>query len=230
MGSIIGKRSEGNPADTKTKPNGAEAKPGASTGAASTEKRGAAGADTGTGTGTTAEKKELPKLVPVESKKPEPVKAEAPKPKRVRKKKEPEKQKVDTQQLNIMIATLSTVIASRPGCEMWKLSQAEIESITTPLGNMIANSEKLQFIGEHSDAFSLISALIIITVPRFILMAQKQKEKKRYEITGSRTDTSVKESHKKAENKPSVGNAGQQDAAHRPANDGRLSFLGDAIA
>ena len=57
------------------------------------------------------------------------------KPKKVNKKKASEPV-VDTDTINMLIATLSTVVSSRPDCEHWALSEKEINSIALRLDNV----------------------------------------------------------------------------------------------
>ena len=101
------------------------------------------------------------------------------KPKKVNTKKKKQEDVIDTNQLNIIIKTISTLIASRPNCSHWLLSDAEIESITTPLSKMMQESEIFNKIGEHSNSIALVTACVSIFVPRIIQTTMIVKENKK---------------------------------------------------
>lgn len=100
------------------------------------------------------------------------------KPRKTRRKKTEETLPLDTASLNMIFATLSSVIASRPNCEHWLLNEKEIQSITTPLNNLLKESEAFKNIGEYSNQIALVTACITIFVPRLIITISKQKGKK----------------------------------------------------
>lgn len=116
------------------------------------------------------------------------------KPRKVRQTKKPAEVKpnMDTTQLNAIVLTLSTVVASRPNCEHWLLTQKEIESITTPLAKMMEESKALETIGQYSNQIALTIACVSVFVPRLIITVQKQKEEKARAISGQSTNTTVK--------------------------------------
>ena len=116
------------------------------------------------------------------------------KPRKVRQTKKPAEVKpsMDTSQLNAIVLTLSTVVASRPNCEHWQLTQKEVESITTPLSKMLEESKALETIGQYSNQIALTIACVTVFVPRLIITVQKQKEEKARAISGQSTNTTVK--------------------------------------
>ena len=164
---------------------------------------------------------------------------EQPKPKRTRKKKKEEVQIIDKANLNLMIAGLSAVIASRPDCEHWLLTEQEIDSITTPLCAMMAESEALKNMGQHTNQIALVMACITVFMPRLMITAKKKKEKKEHEITGNSVNTKVKFDGKRKGNNQitkdrkhtesdSIDN---RNAAPHDKNDGNdLSIYGAPIA
>lgn len=165
--------------DTGNKSNGGTAGNTSSTTAgAGTSGTGSSG---GSGAGKTEEKK-VPQsgLLDVAEAPPAP---EAPKKKQIKKKK-PAKKKPDTapalssDQISSLIVSISTVIATRENLSMFALSEMEAEQIATPLANMIAKSEKLSAVNEHADAIALVSACLIIMLPRFIMYFDVIKQKK----------------------------------------------------
>ena len=96
---------------------------------------------------------------------------------------------IDTAQLDAVIMTVSTVIASRPNCEHWQLKDTEVKAITEPLSKMIAESDALSGVMEHSNQLALVVACITIFLPRIIVSVEKGKEKRKVERTGQRSDT-----------------------------------------
>lgn len=140
----------------------------------------AAAAETGrtAGTGRTAEAPQpLAKALVIEE--PQPPKPETPKGgKRDRKKKSAPKkapQAYNAEQISALILAASGIIGSRPGKEIFTLQPEEAQQLATPIANMIAKSEKLANLGEYADAISLVSAALIIFVPRFLVYADQQK-------------------------------------------------------
>ncbi|MBY1488962.1 hypothetical protein KWT13_19295 [Clostridioides difficile] len=195
MGEQLSKSNEKN-----IKSGGAGSKSTSTTGAGATK----TGAGTETGTGKSSGEEKLPKLVSVE------VPGES---EEERKKREERNQKrrekyasqknnttkktskkkeikaIDTTQINVLIETVSAIIASRPGWEIWRLSTHEIEQITIPLTNILKKSEAFDGLGEYADHIALAVACITIIAPRLIITLQKQKEAKKFELTRQRTDT-----------------------------------------
>lgn len=127
------------------------------------------------------------------------------KPRKVRQAKTPAQQPVDTKQLNAIIISLSAVVASRPNCEHWLLNEKEVESITTPLSKMLAESQALETIGQYSNQIALVMACVTVFAPRLFVTVQKQKEEKKRAITGQTTNTNVKDERRDT-SKSTTGN------------------------
>lgn len=113
------------------------------------------------------------------------------KPKKVNKKKTEEKPAIDVTQLNLIIGGLSSAVASRPNCAHWQLSEAEINSITVPLSKMMAESEMFSGVGQYSNQIALVMACMTVFMPRIFMTVQINKEVKKVERTGQRTNTNV---------------------------------------
>lgn len=79
------------------------------------------------------------------------------------------------EQLNNLIVSTSAVVASRPNCSHWLITEKEADSITTPLLKMIAESEKLEVIAKNSNQIALVIACITIFVPRLFVTMQMNK-------------------------------------------------------
>ena len=82
---------------------------------------------------------------------------------------------MSVEQLNALLMSTSAVIASRPNCSHWMLTEAECNSITKPLVAMIAESEKLEFVTKNSNQIALAVACFTIFVPRIFVTVQLNK-------------------------------------------------------
>lgn len=100
---------------------------------------------------------------------------------------------LDVTQLNLIIAGISSAIASRPNCSHWLLTPEEINSITVPLSKMIAESEALAGMGQYSNQIALVMACLTVFAPRLFITAQMTKEAKKLERTGQHTDTNYRD-------------------------------------
>lgn len=102
------------------------------------------------------------------------------KPKRGRKsKKSLSNDTLTAEQFSALIVSVSAMIASRDGMQHWMITDSEAQQIAKPLSNIIAKSESLKSLGEHADAFALITACIMIFAPRLIITMQTKKKKKK---------------------------------------------------
>lgn len=150
------------------------------------------GTGNNTGTGTTQAEKELPKLVSIDVPN-STLTDEEKKARRNAKDRERYQQRkaekgnsknskpnvIDKNQLNIIIATVSGIIASRPNMEVWMLSETEINQLTNPLSNIMAKSDTLSGMGEYADHIALLIACSTIVIPRIILTLDKHREVKK---------------------------------------------------
>ena len=114
------------------------------------------------------------------------------KPRKVRGKAKEQPEVIDKASLNMIVASLSAIVASRPNCEHWALTETEINSITDPLSKMLAESEAFSNLGQYSNQIALVMACVTIIVPRMIISIQKSKEMKQIARTGQRTNTNPK--------------------------------------
>lgn len=136
----------------------------------------AGGSTAGSTAGKTEEKK-LPGLPSVTA---API-PETPKKTPPKKKKAPAKkanpQAFDATQISALIQSVSTIVASRPGMEVFLLQPQEADQLATPIANMVAKSEKLKDLGDHADALALITAALVIFAPRVMLYSDTKKKK-----------------------------------------------------
>ena len=156
--------------------------------------------DTGTGTGTTTEQTTTtPQLSVLDDEKER-------KPKKVINKKA-KTNDLDTTQINTLIKTISTLIASRPNCSHWMLSDAEIVSITTPLTKMMQESDIFSKLGEHSNQIALVTACVTVFVPRILTSVMLIKEKKEHDRKVRKQVSQGPTNPNNGENNKSNGNA-----------------------
>ena len=198
-----------------------------------TSSSGKRGPGPGTGRGKT-EKEKAVELAVVET--PEPPKQGKPKQTRKPRKKKEEAKLIDQTSLNMVIGSISAVVASRPDCEHWMMTETEINSITTPLSKMIEESELFKDVGNYSNQIALVMACGTVFIPRIILSVQKGKEKKHREITGNAVETNVGTgkgiTKKKTYSKPVITDrTNQADTSTNDANvDTSQPWFGDALA
>lgn len=202
---------------------------------------------TGTGTAGTAgtgkpavgkTEKEKPAVVAVVTADENTTPAEKPaekKPKKVRRSPKKKETTVPAEQVDALLMAMSGMIAARPGCEHWAISQQEAHSVSVPLCNILDKSGFLQSMGENADAVALTMAAVTIIVPRAMITAGKIKEEKKRAKTGQTVDVAVKSDNKKAavaagSQSISVHDAGQSRNSHDvPRHSADLSFLGGVV-
>lgn len=123
---------------------------------------------------------------------------------------------VDKTTINMMLASVFSVIASRPNCEHWLLSEAEINSISDPLSKMLSESQAFANMGQYSNQIALVMACATVFLPRLFVTVQKQKEVKKYERTGQHTDTNPRPAKPSANTgKTQTSNSGDNRAHER---------------
>lgn len=157
------------------------------------------------------------------------------KPKKVRRDPKKKETSVPAEQVDALLMAMSGMIAARPGCEHWAISQQEAHSVSVPLCNILDKSGFLQAMGENADAVALAMAAVTIIVPRAMITAGKIKEEKKRAKTGQTVDVAVKSDDKKAtvasgSQSISGHDAGQSRSSHDvPRHSADLSFLGGVV-
>ena len=239
---------------------GAGGKTGGKTGGS----KGTTNSRTGTGTGTggnggsgagaaagkTAEKEpgkkpagladvNQPEPVPVKpGEVPEPKKPKA-RPKKVSKKKKAE-QKIPAEQVDKLIVGMSQMIAAKPNCAHWAITEQEAHGISEPLCNILERSGLLEKMGENTDAIALVVACSTVFVPRIMMTASIRKEVKRNAITGNTIDTNVQPGKQRQHKSKPTGGAGggsnerddkrTRSAVHDSGSNANLSGFGPVTA
>ena len=133
-----------------------------------------------------------------------------------KKAKEEKPQTLNSEQLTSLIVAISSMVASREGMSHWLISESEAKQISEPLSNIIEKSEHLKSLGEHADAFALVTACLMIFAPRLIITLQTNKAKKGVKkINGKHNnDTKSTDSNKQVPRKDAV----------TPSADGKTIF------
>lgn len=146
-----------------------------------------AGSSPAGGTEKRTEEKEVPSKLATIKTAPDNSEGAAPAPnapqKQQRRKKTTTKKKTpesgfNAEQISALLVSVSTIAATRPDLQMFALTEIEAMQIATPLANMIAKSEQLSKVGEYSDAISLVTACLVVMVPRLLMYSEMQKQKK----------------------------------------------------
>jgi hypothetical protein len=87
------------------------------------------------------------------------------------------------EQLAVLIKTIFDVMATRPGFEVWKLSQEESILLSDPLANILNKNPMIDKIAsEYGDYIALIVAIGTIIIPR-VMMQVKSRPKKEEKIS-----------------------------------------------
>lgn len=165
--------------------------------------RGRTGSGGTGGRGQQTEEEKLPKLVPVDVPGKEEEKAEIDAKLEEKRKKDRERKarsranakssprskgktkapSMEILQLKPILMTVSTMVASREGFEIWALSEAEINTLCEPIENMLAKTSALEKVGENSDAIALAIACFTIFIPKFLMWNSTRKQKKAQVVT-----------------------------------------------
>lgn len=193
-----------------------------------------AGAGTAAGAGTRkTEEKKLPEVSVVSADAPTiptpPEKKADKKPKKVNRSKGKKKEAaLPAEQMDALIVSLSGIVAARPKCQHWQISEQEAHSVSVPLCNILDKYEVFNKIGENSDAVALVVAAVSIVLPRAMISVAQVKEEKKHARTGNRTETNVKEGKTKGSSKelPAADAGSGKRAADVPNDASDLSFLG----
>ena len=125
----------------------------------------------------------FPRMVDVEVPSPE---EPSPTPKKPRPKKSTSSAKkigVTSENVSSIIKACGDIVGNREGFELWKLDDKECQQIADPLSKIIARSEYLERITEqYGDYIALMIATSTVIIPRMMIQASMNKEKKINEL------------------------------------------------
>lgn len=85
---------------------------------------------------------------------------------------------VDSTQIQMILLTISGIVASRPGMEVWNLTADEAKQIADPLANILQKSEAVANVtSEYADAIALVSACVMIFIPKYFVWKSMKPKK-----------------------------------------------------
>ena len=99
---------------------------------------------------------------------------EKPKRKRTTRKK---KTTVDSESVEKLLLTLSSVVATRKGWEHWQLSKQECKAIAEPLVEVMDKYDISKNFADNAPEIALAVACISVAVPRVMISSQKRRVK-----------------------------------------------------
>lgn len=149
---------------------------------------------------------------------------------------------INNSQVGTIINTVSGIVASRPNMAHWQLTPQEVDSIATPLTNILAKSEAFKGLEEHGDSVALVTACLTIVVPRIILtvatMEKKPKDKtivpikKEKKQNGVVNDNRTDRQHEAPKREDTITNDrdSRHVAEHGTNYDSSESVFGSALA
>ncbi|MED1170206.1 hypothetical protein P4U42_29220 [Bacillus paranthracis] len=127
-------------------------------------------------------------------------------------------------QLKPILMTVSQMVATREGFEIWALSETEINTLCEPIENMLAKTAALEKVGENSDAIALAIACFTIFVPKFLMWNATRKQKKAQVVTNYAK--SIQPTGNTGANKTGTTGASSGPSARKPTVSGQ-SFSGE---
>ena len=126
----------------------------------------------------------------------EPKKVDTPAPKKAAPKKaaprtaaaKKQEYKVETD-IKLFFVGISQILRAMPNGEILELQESEIEMLSKPIANILERNDLSETAGKYTDYTMLIVGAIIITVPRVILIRQKNEKKGGLQIVPAKTGT-----------------------------------------
>ena len=187
----------------------------------------------GTGTDTTDQKgkDESVLAVPEIVESPVPVPEKKPAKKRTTKKKKVVKKQpsFSADQISTLLMGVTSILASRPGMEVFMLSETECNQIAVPLANMIEESGYSESVGKYSNQIALGSACLMIFIPRILIYIEQQKSKKVQQNGGLKLERN-KESKSDGSNRKSDSGTNAGSTGNVPRNDSNVIATLPALA
>jgi hypothetical protein len=125
---------------------------------------------------------------------------------------------VDSTQIQMILLTISGIVASRPGMEVWNLTADEAKQIADPLANILQKSEAVANVtSEYADAIALVTACVMIFVPKFLLwQATKPKKPKNGEKINYGTQQLARSTNETRKNPGSDSTANRRTTNGKP--------------
>lgn len=128
--------------------------------------------------------------------------------------KKAEPQQLDASSIQSLIKTVFDLIATRPNCQHWALSDAEAMELAKPIADILADYAAVsETLTQNSKYIALVMAAFAIAAPRVVLSTQIRKAKKEAQhgiIAKSKTEIRT-ESKSEQAGKAGTGRAGSAD-------------------
>jgi len=114
-------------------------------------------------------------------------------------------------QLKTMIAAVSGIVSSIPGCAIWQLHETEIDMVTPPAVSILKRQGLDKKASKYGDYIMLAGAVTFIVAPRLIILSKQKGGKNANKNAGST-------SGRKPENTgpPVATNSGNNNTANAP--------------
>ncbi len=133
---------------------------------------------------------------------------------RIEKPKRPRRTKKDddlNDQLKTMIAAVSGIVSSIPGCAIWQLHETEIDMVTPPAISILKRQGLDKKASKYGDYIMLAGAVTFIVAPRLIILSKQKGGKNANKNVGST-------SGRKPENTgpPAAANSGNNNSTNTP--------------
>ena len=84
---------------------------------------------------------------------------------------------MDSESVEKLLLTVSSVVATRKGLEHWQLSKQECKTIAEPLVEVMDKYDVSKTFADNAPEIALAVACFSVAVPRVMISAQKRKVK-----------------------------------------------------
>ena len=106
------------------------------------------------------------------------------------------------EQITALILSISSVFraSEKDSVKLFALEEAEARQIAIPLSKLITNNDSLKGLTEHSDSIALVTACLMIMMPRLVIFAQMKKQEKKLRDQNIKILKGTKNNDQKREN------------------------------
>jgi hypothetical protein len=108
------------------------------------------------------------------------------------------------QQISVLLKTTFDIMGSRPGLELWKISQQESDLIADPLAQLLNKNPFVSGLtNKYGDYIALIAALCTVVLPRLFVQMATKKEKNKKEV---KPYVNINKPNEQPNKEPAAGN------------------------
>ena len=122
---------------------------------------------------------------------------------------------VDSESVEKLLLTVSSIVATRKGCEHWQLTKQECKTIAEPLVEVMDKYDISKTFADNAPEIALAVACISVATPRVMISAQKRKVRKDDGMGGK---ASVGSSGKRLDENRKSKSIGRKDAGKSSAD------------